>query len=572
MTSQLAARGRRAATLLGALSVLLTVLSGCSTSSPVPQEPELSTAAERAVDAAWVQTGPQSGGYGRGPVSSAPASLYATAWTLRLALDNGELPRGLDRKRCVGWLKQIATSPGTGDPALTQLDNLALAVQGLRDLRATVPTSRVAANTEKLRSGSLYRGSPTTTPNWSDTYTAVHILSQISARIPDDVRDGISNRYARSTDNGWNEDINSSIPVWQSATLILPRADRQKHAKALHDLVDAVWKHGTSGPADGFKIGTLADVRSLALQNGTTVPNIPASWFSSLQDSTGMLALSARYGPDPHTTAKAMELGYRAASSLQRFITAYVLPTGWPSVPRPVPDPQDSYYGLALTRSWGDSAREAALAALTQQWVTHLKGTASATLVKNSSNAFYVAALARLLGVPFPKSLAYRIHTALEEQALKATPKNPLPIYWAARFALLNQHPLKRALRSRIAQLAPRAPVDVASVMAFSEVAKADSDPAMGHTAETLAGQLKLGPAYRSQKSVNQTDLLSTAIGLAAAHATSAERLKSIQSFVSGDRACLLPLTTPRNSCDLNTRYLSLAAERDIDYPINPHD
>ncbi len=539
---------------------LAALLAGAScapaaTAVPAPASPEPGAADALTLmqlERLWADTGEGGGGYRSTTNLVAAPSLYLTSWTLRLIARYHTAVPQLSQAETATWLRTILDQPDNPADALPPLQRAWLAGQALVALNEAVPTAPVARFLPTLRAGDRYRYGPQQSASWPATQTAVELMQMAGVSVPSEIADSVTAQLplvsdpARASRLDDLQVLETILPVWQLADLLLPDSSRAPFPRSLRPILTALTaRAGAAGVSGPLAAALLINAQQISLANGIELPAGPPPASLALTTPDGFVSASAaKPMADPQLTYDAALLGMPADDRLLTTIRRTAGPLGWQANAGPV-DPQTTFDATVVTHALGHHEHDGALRPLTLTWLGQLPSDSSATSTTASAPqlraAFFVLALARELGVPIPSSIAAWLR---ESMTAAANPGQLSRESWFLRMGeaagVTPPDEVWSSVRQTLLHLDVR---NMQDVYALQVGAEAGRDSTLKDRAVTGARQLALGAVYRFTPGSPSPDVRSTSLGIAIVGASPAARQQAIRPFSSAEGIWMFPTT-----------------------------
>ena len=542
--------------------VLAALLAGASCAPPgstPPQSAPPGTPSATAADARtvqqleqlWADTGGGGGGYQSTANLLAPPSLYLTAWTLRLCAWYGASVPQLSRARTASWLRAVVDRPEAASDGIPRLQRAWLAGQSLAALGEAVPAAPVTRLLATLRAGAQYRYDPQQSPSWPATQTAVELLRLAGLAAPSATAQAVTAQLAALGDPARTSRLadltvlDSLLPVWQLADLLLPDAARVPFRGSLRAvLTPLVARAAAPDVSAPLALSLLINANQIARDNGIALAPTRVQPFRMLRTPGGFLSLSASVStPDPQLTYDAAVLGLPPDGTLLNTIRRTAGPTGWQANAGPI-DAQTSFEATVIAHALGRHEHDGALRILTAAWLARLAASLPAATAAGAPSqlraTFFVLALARELGLPVPASLAAAVRAALA--APVTAPAEISREAWLLRLGEAIEAAPPEPVRQAMLRIGRDLTVgSMQDVYTLQVTAEALRDPGLAARAVDGARSLALGAAYRFRPGAPAPDLRSTSLGIAIVGASPAGRQAAIAPFSSADGIWMFP-------------------------------
>ncbi len=521
----------------GALAIALGCMflaSGACAAAPRPSNPSvvqtfLSAAVRGELESRWVEVASGAGGFASTTSLTAAGSLYATSWNLRLLrLYRLPLPPALDLSSLERWLVQVATEPAqqTDSPPL---ETAFLAVRALADIGAPLPNVDPTVAASSVVGGYSY--DPSEPASWAAAATVADLLAILGRPVPRSVIDRLTQALASLSQDAQVQDAaDQLLPAWHLADLTLSSGERASYRPQLASTLGHLWTQLASQTSlSGQVVGTLSEIREIAMVNGIALPDISPGFFDPLELPDGYLSFTAgSFLPDPQVTYKAAALG-RPMNPQLAAVIATPAPLGW-SGTSALPDPASTYFATRVLHLAGDTQHDAELRTLIGHWLAGVP--AQLADASELQSGFYVLAAAHEVGVELSGPLAIAAPDSAGET-----------LAWVARLLLLTGQPASPGV---IAQLRTAERGEPASTMtdAFNLwlLCRVTGDDASCRRALQAAQSLaEADGTYRFSTGTTTPDVRSTAMGLDIAAAGSVDRLRAAASFRNDHGLWLLP-------------------------------
>lgn len=502
----------------------------------------------RQLEQLWADTGDGGGGYRSTSNLLAPPSVYLTSWVLRIVDWYGVSVPQLSRSKTASWLLTVLDAPDDARDAIPGLQRAWLAGQALAALHDPVPAAPVVRLLQPLRAGGLYRYGPQQSPSWPATQTAVELLRLVGVAAPSETAQAVVGQLHAVSDQAQTSHLSdpaildSVLPVWQLADVLLPATSRAPFRESLRDILAALAARAADPQVSApLAASLLVNADQIARANGIALPKTPAPAFLAHRTPDGFLSLSeSASAPDPQLTYDAAVIGMPLEGVLLDTIRRTVGSEGW-QANRGAVDAQTTFEAAVITHALGHHERDRALRIITTAWLDQLDSsfprvaTASSTQLRA---AFFVLALARELGVSIPASVANSVRNAISAPATSGQMERET---WLLRLGeAVDATPPEEVLRSirRIGQdIKVRTMQDIYTLHV---AAHATGDPDLAARAVEEARGLAFGAAYRFKPGAPAPDLRSTSAGIAIV-GTSSSRKDAIAWFSTADGIWMFP-------------------------------
>src|SRR2546428_1496936 len=536
-----------------ALAALLASAScaPAATAVPAPAEPGAADALTlMQLERLWADTGDGGGGYRSTTNLVAAPSLYLTSWTLRLIARYHTAVPQLSQAETATWLRAALDQPDNPKDALPPLQRAWLAGQALVALNEAVPAAPVAQFLPTLRAGDRYRYGPQQSASWPATQTAVELMQMAGVSVPSEIADSVTAQLpvvsdpARASRLDDLQVLETILPVWQLADLLLPDSSRAPFPRSLRPILTALTaRAGAAGVSGPLAAALLINAQQISRANGITLPAGPPPASLALTTPDGFASASAaKPMADPQLTYDAALLGMPADGRLLATIRRTARPPGWQANAGPI-DPQTTFDATVVTHALGHHEHDGALGSLTRIWLGQLPSDSSVTSTKASAPqlraAFFVLALARELGVPIPSSVAAWLRESMTAAA------NLGQLWRESWFLRMGEAAGVRppdevwsSVRQTLLHLDVRNMQDVYTLQVAAEAA---GDGALKERAIRGARQLALGAAYRFTPGSPSPDVRSTSLGIAIVGASLNVRQEAIAPFSSAEGIWMFP-------------------------------
>jgi hypothetical protein len=474
------------------------------------------------IQAAWLWTGQESGGYADIASFRASPSLYQTAWNLRIAKHLAISTPQIDEVELQRWLQQVVRDP-TSAHELSELSALNLAIQALRDLGVSADAAAVTSVLESLRVGTDYRRGPDTDPTPGSTVLAIQSMELAGIPVPAEVADAaIRNLTANCAVELSPQDLmNVLLPQLELAhTLLSPTQTDALRPSIQHQLTRLV---AAATGSSGMDVVIAARVKAVENLLGISgVPDPTGIDFAAITADDGglMLAAGNRGNSDPQTTYYGLLLGMKPGDRLIETIRRTALQVGWLATPSQA-TPQATFYATVVNHALGYSVRDDATRTLARTWlVPPPSGDVGAV-----RDLYFAAALARELRLDVPSSITDWVARALDNPTSVGLSSDALG--WAARLAFILGLSVSAQVADSGASDSQHAMRGAFSTWAWSQVLK--SGP-LAARARSAAGPLAMADGtFRGSESVSTADLRSTVMGCLI---TSAQCASHVRPFV----------------------------------------
>lgn len=458
----------------------------------------------------WVPQTEASGGYGSVASLSAPGSLYATTWALELARETGAQFDVVDRPALGAWLGGILddpTSPSTG--GAPPLQAALWAATALADLGLPISASSVTRVLDRWQAGGRYRYRDDQDASWAATSTAVFLMARAQIPPPPALVKEVGDAVRRSQPvSDMQEVVDQVLPLWETADLVLPLAERsQGQAALVSDLRAVSAKLGSSPAASGEVLAVLADMLDVAAANSISLaPPSSVAWEGLRLPSGLVQAAPDAADPDFQATYYAIRLGMPVSPTVASSLARTAGPMGWRTDVGAV-DEATTYFGLELAWAVGQHDSDAAIASMTRAWLDQAEvQSASGTDQLATQTTYFLFALAHELAIPVPDKVRKAIAALVANPAGLSTDQ----LLWLFRIARLG----RLSVAGVLASSGPPAGVTATMKNAWDlwQLGQAAGRRDLTAQALSIATGLQSDGAYSADANSRRADLRSTAM------------------------------------------------------------
>jgi len=445
---------RSVATALAIALVLGTCgpLSTERSAGPAPGD----AATLREIERTWRYLSDHAGGYEDLGDLSAPPSLYATSWSLRLASWYGLATPNLSTTEVAVWLEGAADSELATAEIASRLMRWNLAAHALSVLGRRPSREHIRDVLEIHQRGPLYAPDDREPASWAATLWAVQLMSLSALDVPQATIDTLRAALPQLTVTATDENsLNTLLPAWTLATQLVEPSDRAALREPLRAALLRLHQRATSTPTpDAVSIGVLYQIDDIARANGIVLPGVPAEMIRALQSPSGYLTFApGQPAPEPQATFHAARLGMPLSPRLAELLAIRAGPNGWRNTTADV-TPAATYHSLAVARALRHSGREASLRAMTELWLRRLQPPAKLDLTREGRELFFTLLLARTLGLTTEPSYVNALRERLESEATAVNTPRIRSLAWLVRIAQVLDLTVSDATRERLSRIA----------------------------------------------------------------------------------------------------------------------
>jgi hypothetical protein len=524
------ARARGALAAFSAIVVVGSALALSRTGLPfgaapsanitLPSEPDDVRDILPSLQAMWLWTGQDAGGYAETSSFRSAPSLYQTAWNLRVAKYLGIATGTIDEPGLRAWLQQVARDPSSAHE-LSEAQALHLALQALRDLGGSAISGEVAATLDRLRDGTEYRPAADADSTVGSTVLAIQSMDLAGISVPSDVRTAIAQDLIANCGKELapQDLVSVLLPELEIAKDVLSQSQIDSlRSQVGHQLT--LLTAATAGTS-GVDVTVLSRVQSLVHAYGITgVPDPKAIPFDTLTAYDGELMLTPgdRDSSDPQATYYGLLLGMKPNDRLIDTVRRTALRVGWLSRPTRV-TPQFTFYGTVVDHALGHRGHDDPIRHSVESWL-HVPASAE---IGDVTDLYYSVALARELQLDVPSSIRDWVAQVVDNPS--AFSVKPAVLAWVARLAYLLGLSVNAQISDNSSSDMQPTMRDVFSTWTWSKVLQSDS---LAAKARKATGSLAMTDGtFRYAASVGSSDLRSTVMGCLITSTPCASRVRA---------------------------------------------